>query len=59
MGNGTFPDVLKVGKISPIYKKEQFLAKSLKKFYIQDYIVFSCHKIGSMKTSMVFEKIIP
>ena len=22
MGNGTFPDVLKVGKISPIYKKD-------------------------------------
>ena len=66
---GKFPDELKLGKITPIYKKEsdelletiglyqlcQFLVKSLRKLYIQDFIIILYPKESCMIDNLGLE----
>ena len=72
MSSGTFPNVLKTGIVSPVYKKGtlsnlitidlfqlfQYLANYLKNLYINLFIAFLLQKTYSMKNNLGFEKII-
>ena len=73
MGTGKFPDIIKLGKITPIFKKEDeqllknyrpvstlpIFGKIFEKIISQDFIAFLFHKAFCMINNSIFEKVTP
>ena len=73
MGTGKFPEMIKLGKITPIFKKEDeqllknyrpvstlpIFGKNFEKLSSQDFIAFSFRKAFCMINNSVFERLTP
>ena len=73
MGTGKFPDIIKLGKITPIFKKEDeqllknfrqyqhflSLVKFLRKLFIESFITVLFPKAFCMINNSVFERVTP